>query len=190
MKFFKNIICLRKPATKEGPESDMSMLEFYDANQPAYETEYEAKCGVAQMVQQSARTLEILKIQTACCRAEIENLRSEVRELRAETMINQSAESTDTGFSGSNGFDSICNRSESYSPVSWNDDVITHVTSSSNGDSIDYEPIEGIKPLRRQMSSARINLRKAEANINQKLIQAIEEVSKKIPKFIDFPTEV
>ena len=99
-------------------------------------------------------------------------------------LLYQSAESTDTGFSGSYGLDSLSDRSES--PTSWKHDSDLDF----QPDNIDYVPIEGIKPIKKQMSSARINLRKAEANINEKLIEAIEEVSKKIPKFIDFPTEV
>ena len=209
MKFLKKLTACFRCSEEEdfNLKNSLSALEYY---QPE---EYDIQLGVAEMAEQSARSLEILKIQTACCRAEIEALRAEIHELRIEaanrSTLNNSTDSDDTGFSGSNGIDSptrlnafdlvphsITTVNLDYTVPQVISDVASRsTTTSSSTRSVRHgtqstAPYDGYIMPPRQMSAARMTLRRAEANINERLIEAIEEVSRKIPAFIDFPTEV
>ena len=76
-----------KPKTTE---PDMSMLEYYEPDR--------INLTIREMAETAVESLESLKMQTDCCRKEIEMLRAEITELRREH-INRSLNSTDTGFS-------------------------------------------------------------------------------------------
>lgn len=125
-----------KPKTTE---PDMSMLEYYEPDR--------INLTIREMAETAVESLESLKMQTDCCRKEIEMLRSEITELRREH-INRSLNSTDTGFS---------------------DELETSI---------------------RDRSSNSMALWRAEAAMHAKLYEAVEEVAKKVPQFLDYPTEV
>ena len=174
MKFLKKIkLCFRGEKECEKRDS-LADLEFY---QP--ERYSDVKMDVHEMAEQSARALENLKMQTACCRAEIDALKAEIQELRIENMnrsvASSGVSSVDTGF-GSNENDSPRRPIYDYD---WTENNQSEMPSNSQSET-----------GRAKMSSARIRLRQTEVNINEKLIEAIDKVSQKIPKFIDFPSEV
>ena len=171
MKFLKKLkLCFRGEKECEKRDS-LADLEFY---QP--ERYSDVKMDVHEMAEQSARALENLKMQTACCRAEIDALKAEIQELKIENMnrsvASSGVSSVDTGF-GSNENDSP----RRHYDYDW--------TNQSISPDLDQSETRVTR-----MSSARIRLRQTEVNINEKLIEAIDKVSQKIPKFIDFPSEV
>ena len=176
MKFLKKIkLCFRGEKECEKRDS-LADLEFY---QP--ERYSDVKMDVHEMAEQSARALENLKMQTACCRAEIDALKAEIQELRIENMnrsvASSGVSSVDTGF-GSNEYDSPRRLMYDYDWTQNTQSEMGQISQSETG------------MTRSKMSSARIRLRQTEVNINEKLIEAIDKVSQKIPKFIDFPSEV
>ena len=178
MKFLKKIkLCFRGEKECEKRDS-LADLEFY---QP--ERYSDVKMDVHEMAEQSARALENLKMQTACCRAEIDALKAEIQELRIENMnrsvASSGVSSVDTGF-GSNENDSPRRLIYDYD---WTENNQSEMSSNTGSQS-------ETGMTRAKMSSARIRLRQTEVNINEKLIEAIDKVSQKIPKFIDFPSEV
>ena len=124
-------------------EPDMSMLEYYQPNR-----QLDENLTIREMAETAVESLEGLKMQTDCCKREIEFLRGEIRELRREH-INRSLNSTDTGFLEEEEDDSLSNRS-----------------SASNA------------------------LWRAEAHMHRKLYEAVEQVARRVPQFLDYADEV